>query len=106
MLDSDPVPSLPPGGGPLTRRALVKASLSLGFCAAASPVWAQTITTSADGLIAGEVKISAEDADIPAYRAAPAAGGFAGAAAGVAEALGAGLAAGAPALFAVGNGSG
>jgi len=39
--------------------------------------------------------------------AAPAAGGFAGAAAGgVAEALGAELAAGAPALFAVGNGSG
>ncbi len=75
MPDSDAVPPLPPASGPLTRRALVKASLSLGFCAAVAPVWAQTITTSADGLIAGEVKISAEDADIPAYRAAPAAGG-------------------------------
>jgi len=39
--------------------------------------------------------------------AAPAGGGLAGAAAGgVADALGAGLAAGAPALFAVGSGSG
>ncbi len=75
MLDSDPVASLRPGGGPLTRRALVKASLSLGFCAAASPVWAQTITTSADGLIAGEAKVPADDADIPAFRAMPAAGG-------------------------------
>ena len=41
--------------GPLTRRALVKASLGLGFCAAIAPAWAQTITTSADGLDAGEV---------------------------------------------------
>ena len=39
------------------------------------PVWAQTITTSAEGLIAGEVKIPAGDADIPAYRAMPEGGG-------------------------------
>ena len=35
--------------GPMTRRALVKASLGLGFCAAIAPVWAQTITTPAEG---------------------------------------------------------
>jgi carboxymethylenebutenolidase len=55
----------------IDRRALVKATLSIGFCAAISPVYAQTITTSADGLIAGEVKFSAGDVDIPAYRAMP-----------------------------------
>ena len=75
MPDSDPFASLRPACGPLTRRALVKASLSLGFCAAVAPVSAQTITTSAEGLIAGEVKVPAGDADIPAYRATPAAGG-------------------------------
>ncbi len=52
MRDFDP-PSLPP----LSRRALVKASLSVGFCAAIAPVCAQTIATSTDGLIAGEVKV-------------------------------------------------
>ena len=40
-----------------------------------APVWAQTITTSAEGLTAGEVKIPAGDAEIPAYRAMPAGGG-------------------------------
>ncbi len=75
MLDSDPFASLRSASGPFTRRALVKASLSLGFCAAVAPVWAQTITTSAEGLTAGEVKIPAGDAEIPAYRAMPAAGG-------------------------------
>ena len=35
----------------------------------------QRIQEDLRGLIAGEVKISAGDADIPAYRAAPAAGG-------------------------------
>ena len=38
-------------------------------------MWAQTIATSADGLVAGEVKVPAGDADIPAYRAAPEGGG-------------------------------
>ena len=60
---------------PLTRRLLVKASLSVGFCAAISPVMAQVITTPADGLIVGEVKVPAGDVDIPAYRAMPASGG-------------------------------
>ena len=59
----------------LDRRALVKATLSVGFCAAVSPLWAETIATSADGLTAGEVKVPAGDADIPAYRAEPDSGG-------------------------------
>jgi carboxymethylenebutenolidase len=62
-------------GGPMTRRALVKASLGLGFCAAIAPAWAQTITTSAEGLDAGEARVEAGDAEIPAYRAAPERGG-------------------------------
>ncbi len=61
--------------GPMTRRALVKASLGLGFCAAIAPAWAQTITTPAEGLDVGEVIVEAGDARIPAYRAAPERGG-------------------------------
>ena len=60
---------------PLTRRGLVKASLSVGFCAAISPVLAQVITTPADGLVVGEVKVPTSDAAIPAYRAMPEHGG-------------------------------
>lgn len=71
MSTSDLVAGYAPAAGPLSRRTLVKASLSMGFCAAVAPVWAQTVTTSAEGLVAGEVKIPAGDVDIPAYRAAP-----------------------------------
>ena len=60
---------------PLTRRLLVKASLSVGFCAAISPVLAQVITTPADGLVVGEVKVPTSDAEMPAYRAMPDHGG-------------------------------
>ena len=49
--------------GPVTRRALVKASLGLGFCAAILPVWAQTIATPSDGLDAGEARVDAGDAE-------------------------------------------
>jgi carboxymethylenebutenolidase len=59
----------------VTRRAVVKASLGLGFCAAIAPVQAQTIATPADGLDAGEVTIASGGAEIPAYRAQPAGGG-------------------------------
>ena len=69
----DEAPRAP--GGRATRRAVVKASLGLGFCAAIPPVWAQTIATSADGLEAGEASVDAGDADIPAYRARPTGGG-------------------------------
>ncbi len=57
------------------RRAIVKAGLSVGFCAAITPVFAQVITTSAEGLIAGGVKIAAGGVEIPAYRAMPDRGG-------------------------------
>ena len=73
--DPNPPDSRPPASGPLSRRALVKASLGVGFCAAIAPVRAQTIATSAEGLIAGEVKVPAGDAEIPAYRAMPEGGG-------------------------------
>jgi len=65
-------PFIPPV---LDRRTWVKASLSVGFCAAISPVLGQTVSTSAEGLVAGEVKFSAGDIDIPAYRAMPDGGG-------------------------------
>jgi carboxymethylenebutenolidase len=61
--------------GAVTRRNVVKASLGLGFCAAISPAWAQMVTTSAEGLDAGEVSIEAGDVKIPAYHAAPKGGG-------------------------------
>ncbi len=60
----------------MDRRTWVKGSLSVGFCAAVSPVFAQAITTSAEGLVAGEVKFAAGDMDIPAYRAMPDGGGI------------------------------
>ena len=64
---------LPPPGEPLTtdRRTFLVASLGAGFALAADPVVAQVITTPADGLVAGEVKIPTADGQIPAYRAMP-----------------------------------
>ncbi len=50
-------------------------SLSVGFCAAITPVFGKTIATPSERLIAGEVKFSAGDVDIPAYRAMPDGGG-------------------------------
>ena len=47
--------------------------LATGFAAAVQPVSSQTaITTDANGLEAGEVKIDAKDGPMPAYRARPA----------------------------------
>lgn len=59
----------------LTRRQMVATGLAAGFALAVQPVSAQTITTSAEGLTAGEVKIPTSDIEIPAYRAMPAKGG-------------------------------
>ena len=59
------------GISPLDRRTLMKATLGAGFCAAISPVFAQTITTPAAGLVAGEVKVPSLGQKIPAYFAAP-----------------------------------
>ncbi len=64
---------LPPPSEPLTtdRRTFLVASLSAGFALAADPLMAQVITTPADGLVAGEIKIPTADGQIPAYRAMP-----------------------------------
>jgi carboxymethylenebutenolidase len=59
----------------VSRRTMMVTSLAAGFAAAVRPVSAQTITTAADGLTAGEVKIPVKDGEIPAYRAMPASGG-------------------------------
>jgi carboxymethylenebutenolidase len=58
-----------------TRRGFVVTTLATGFALAVQPVSAETITTSAEGLEAGEVKIPVPGGEIPAYRAMPAAGG-------------------------------
>ncbi len=55
-----------------TRRGFVVTALGSGFAAAVLPVGAQTITTDANGLEAGEVKIPVADGQMPAYRAQPA----------------------------------
>lgn len=54
------------------RRTFIVTSLSAGFAAAVLPVSAQTITTPADGLTAGEVKVPTKDGMMVAYRAMPA----------------------------------
>jgi carboxymethylenebutenolidase len=59
----------------LSRREAIVATLATGFALAVSPAGAETITTSSDGLTAGEVKIPVGDMQIPAYRAMPASGG-------------------------------
>jgi carboxymethylenebutenolidase len=60
----------------LSRRAFAVATLASGFAASVRPGAAQSpIKSSADGLVAGEVKIPATDGEIPAYRAMPEAGG-------------------------------
>ena len=60
---------------PVDRRNFLVTSLGAGFALAVLPVSAQTITTLADGLTAGEVEIPVKDGKIPAYRALPATGG-------------------------------
>lgn len=58
------------------REFLVTSILAAGtFAAAVQPIQAQTkITTDANGLTVGEVKIPVTDGEIPAYRAMPAKG--------------------------------
>jgi carboxymethylenebutenolidase len=76
MDDGAHVMSLEPPALPLNRRSLLlKTSLTVGFCAAIEPVWAQVITTPTDGLTAGEVKVPSAGVDLPAYRAMPDKGG-------------------------------
>jgi carboxymethylenebutenolidase len=60
----------------LSRREMMVTTLAVGFAAATRPVRADTvITTDAEGLTAGEVRIAVADGEIPAYRAMPATGG-------------------------------
>jgi carboxymethylenebutenolidase len=57
-----------------SRRGFMAGSLATGFAAAVVPtgeLLAQVITTSVDGLAAGEIKISVDGVDVPAYRAIP-----------------------------------
>ena len=58
----------------LTRRQVLVTSLATGFALAVQPVAAATVTTSSEGLEAGEVRIPVADGEIPAYRAMPAQG--------------------------------
>jgi carboxymethylenebutenolidase len=58
----------------LTRREFVVTALSAGFALAVLPVSAETITTDAQGLSAGEVDITFGYDSVPAYRAMPAQG--------------------------------
>ena len=58
----------------VTRRSFIVTSLAAGFALAVQPVSAQTITTDAQGLEAGEIKIPVRDGEIPGYRAMPSKG--------------------------------
>lgn len=59
----------------LSRRGFILTSLAAGFALAVQPVAGQTvITTDAEGLEAGEVKIPVAGGEIPAYRAMPSKG--------------------------------
>ena len=58
----------------LDRRGFVTTALVGGFAAATLPVSASTISTSTDGLDAGETKIPVADGTLPAYFARPATG--------------------------------
>jgi carboxymethylenebutenolidase len=60
---------------PISRRDFAVTTLAAGFALATQPVAAETITTDAKGLTAGEVKIPVKDGTVPAYRAAPEKGG-------------------------------
>ncbi|MEB3337165.1 MAG: dienelactone hydrolase family protein [Leptolyngbyaceae bacterium] len=57
-----------------TRRGFTVTALTAGFAAATLPIAAKTITTNAQGLTVGQVKIPTRDGEIPAYRAMPATG--------------------------------
>ncbi len=66
--------SLCPAPEPSARRGFMVTTLTAGFALAVQPVSAQTITTDAEGLTAGEVKIPAGGGEMPAYQAMPAKG--------------------------------
>jgi carboxymethylenebutenolidase len=56
-----------------SRRTFIVTSLGAGFALGVQPVMAQTvISTPADGLAAGEIRVPAQDGEMVAYRAMPA----------------------------------
>jgi carboxymethylenebutenolidase len=56
-----------------SRRSFIVTSLGAGFALGVQPVMAQTaISTPADGLTAGEIKVPAQGGEMVAYRAMPA----------------------------------
>jgi carboxymethylenebutenolidase len=55
-----------------SRRRLLAGAIGSGFALAVQPVAAETITTSASGLDAADVRIATNGAEIPAYVASPA----------------------------------
>jgi len=60
---------------PFSRRGFLVTALGAGFALAVQPVMAQTaITTDAQGLVAGEIKVKVADGEMAAYRAQPATG--------------------------------
>jgi len=59
----------------ITRRQfMATAAFASGFALAVQPIAASVITTSAEGIVAGAVKIPVSDGEMPAYRAMPAKG--------------------------------
>jgi carboxymethylenebutenolidase len=59
----------------VSRRGFIAGSPAAGFALAVQPIAAQTvITTDAEGLEAGDVKIPVRDGEMPGYRAMPAKG--------------------------------
>jgi carboxymethylenebutenolidase len=54
-----------------SRRQVLVHSLSTGFALAVTPIAASALTTDAEGLVAGEIKIPTSTGDIPGYRALP-----------------------------------
>jgi carboxymethylenebutenolidase len=59
----------------LNRREFLVTKLAVGFALAVRPAGAQTVTTDASGLTAGEVRIPVVGGEIPGYRAMPGKGG-------------------------------
>jgi carboxymethylenebutenolidase len=54
---------------PLSRREMIAGAVGSGFALAVRPVSASTVTTSADGLDAGDIQIPTATGPIPGYRA-------------------------------------
>lgn len=55
-----------------SRRQVLVTTLSTGFALAVMPISASALSTDANGLEAGEIKIPTSSGDIPGYRALPA----------------------------------